>query len=176
MNAYTYTYNTYYRALAQTTGNKLTTLLVTSTAPYYPAVYLKSGLSFVGSGTEADPYQLSTSCLQSTLSCTIIDETNSGSSNEQSDYTLSFTTSTTDSSTTVSSFSWSTGDTTNTTTISNAGIYQLSLIDNSGRKASCSISVTAEKQYRTRRCDYTWSSWLQDSFSCYSSYPTTQVG
>ncbi len=177
MNAYTYTYNTYYRALAQTTGNKLTTLLVTSTAPYYPAVYLKSGLSFVGSGTEADPYQLSTSCLQSTLSCTItLNETNNGSSNEQSDYTLSFTTSTTDSSTTVSSFSWSTGDTTNTTTISNAGIYQLSLIDNSGRKASCSISVTAEKQYRTRRCDYTWSSWWQDSFSCYSSYPTTQVG
>ena len=176
MNSYTYAANSYYQALAQKSDSGLTPLAVASTAPYYPVVYLKSGLSFVGSGTETDPYQLSTSCLQSTLSCTItLNETNNGSSNEQSDYTLSFTTSTTDPDVTVSSFNWSTGDTTDTATISNAGIYQLSLIDSSGRKSSCSISIASEKQYRTRRCNYTWSNWWQDSFSCYSSYPTTQV-
>ena len=166
MNAYTYEYNNYYRALAQTTGNKLTTVGLTSTAPYYPAVYLKSGLSFVGSGTEADPYQINTTCLQSPLSCTItLNETNNGSSNEQSDYSLSFTTSTTDPSATVNSFNWSTGATTNTAPISTAGNYQLFLIDSSGRKSSCSIAITSEKQYRTRRCNYTWSNWWKDN-SC----------
>ena len=166
MNAYTYEYNNYYRSLAQTTGNKLTTVGLTTTTPYYPAVYLKSGLSFVGSGTEADPYQINTTCLQSPLSCTItLNETNNGSSNEQSDYSLSFTTSTTDPSAIVNSFNWSTGATTNTAPISTAGNYQLFLIDSSGRKSSCSIAITSEKQYRTRRCNYTWSNWWKDN-SC----------
>ena len=122
----------------------------------YPSVTLKGTTTFLGSGTSSDPYTICTNCEESGLSSTTCEVTTSDGYDTSKVITI------TPSSTSGITYSWDgiNWSSTNSKTITEAGVYSAWIKDSSNKVNRCSVTINSRKEYRKSSCSNTiYGSW-----------------
>lgn len=122
----------------------------------YPSVTIKGTTTFLGSGTSSDPYTICTNCEESGLSSTTCEVTTSDGYDTSKVITI------TPSSTSGIIYSWDgiNWSSTNSKTITEAGVYSAWIKDSSNKVNRCSVTINSRKEYRKSSCSNTiYGSW-----------------
>ena len=121
----------------------------------YPSVTLKGTTTFLGSGTSSDPYTICTNCEESGLSSTTCEVTTSDGYDTSKVITI------TPSSTSGITYSWDgiNWSSTNSKTITEAGVYSAWIKDSSNKVNRCSVTINSRKEYRKASCSTNFGSW-----------------
>ena len=121
----------------------------------YPSVTIKGTTTFLGSGTSSDPYTICTNCEESGLSSTTCEVTTSDGYDTSKVITI------TPSSTSGITYSWDgiNWSSTNSKTITEAGVYSAWIKDSSNKVNRCSVTINSRKEYRKASCSTNFGSW-----------------
>ena len=131
----------------------------------YPSVTIKGTTTFLGSGTSSDPYTICTNCEESGLSSTTCEVTTSDGYDTSKVITI------TPSSTSGITYSWDgiNWSSTNSKTITEAGVYSAWIKDSSNKVNRCSVTINSRKEYRKASCSTVYGSWSLSGQVCRSS-------